>query len=277
MNLIYSASKLQDFLDCERKFELKHLLRRECPAIISEPAHLVETRAELGRRFHFLTHQLFCGVPASAIFTQIKDDTLKSWFDAFLNFFPSLKGKPRFSEFLLLSRINNRSIITVFDFMQLSDNKFIQIFDWKTGPYLPSQKSAAKKIQTILYPIAVWISKENLFSHDGSRLQPLVKMCYWYPQFPDGTIEFVADQEKIQNNIDHIGQLIERIESTKIGAFRQTDNIKQCGYCLYRSICDRGKIAGKMEFKDSEDSGVFEVDFDQLTEISIEEGLHGMD
>ena len=66
----FSQNNLQDYVDCARRFELRHLLRQEWPALQSEPVLEFEHRAELGRRFHEMVHQSILGIPAEQIASQ---------------------------------------------------------------------------------------------------------------------------------------------------------------------------------------------------------------
>ncbi|HZU87116.1 MAG TPA: PD-(D/E)XK nuclease family protein, partial [Anaerolineaceae bacterium] len=57
----FSQNNLQDYVDCARRFELRHLLRLEWPALQSEPVLERERLMILGQRFHQMVQQHLSG------------------------------------------------------------------------------------------------------------------------------------------------------------------------------------------------------------------------
>ncbi len=57
-DFIFSANNLQDYLDCPRRFELKHIHKLSWPAIISQPVREMEYKIRMGNRFHQLAYQI---------------------------------------------------------------------------------------------------------------------------------------------------------------------------------------------------------------------------
>ena len=53
----FNQSSLQDYLDCQRRFELRYLLRLSWPAVEIEPALENERFLRRGSIFHRLVHQ----------------------------------------------------------------------------------------------------------------------------------------------------------------------------------------------------------------------------
>jgi hypothetical protein len=59
----FSPSSLQDYVDCPRRFLLRHVQQVAWPALVAEPALENERRMRLGAAFHRLVRQHFLGIP----------------------------------------------------------------------------------------------------------------------------------------------------------------------------------------------------------------------
>ena len=179
----FSAKKIQDFIDCERRFELRYILNQSWPAITSEPILEIESKIKKGNEFHYLVHQYFSGVPEKALRETIHDDIMIKWFDNFLSFHKTLKVKSIFSEFSLTAQIGEKKITAVYDLIYLDENEEVGIIDWKTSKYIPKKTTLSIKVQSILYPFILQeVSGEFL---PGSHFPPeKISMRYWYPASP---------------------------------------------------------------------------------------------
>ena len=266
----FSAKKIQDFIDCERRYELRYILNQSWPAITSEPILEIESNIKKGNEFHYLVHQSFSGIPEKKLRDTIRDDIMINWFDNFLSFHKTLKVISFFSEFLLNAHIGENKFTAVYDLIYLNENEEVGIIDWKTSKYIPKKNTLALKVQSILYPFILHeVSSEFL---PGSQYPPeKISMRYWYPTSPKDDFVFPYGHALHEKNRVFLENIISEIQKKKIGEFELTKDEKRCGFCPYRSLCNRGITASN--FLKSESYNMDETDltpdFDQLPEISF--------
>lgn len=268
----FSAANIQDYLDCERRFELKYIFEQSWPAVSSEPVIEIEENIRKGNKFHFLIHQFYSGIPETALLNSIDEEGIMEWFNSFLLFNKSLQIEKAFSEFRLTSQIGEIRLSAVFDLIYLTKNDRIGIIDWKTSHFIPKKSTLAMKVQTILYPFLIEETFHEFLS--GINLLPgNISMRYWYPSSPNEEFIFNYGRSTHENHRVFLENIINEIIGKKIGDFILTSDKNKCGYCQYRSLCDRGiRAENILEIKDKglEQSG-FTIDFDQLPELSFDE------
>src|SRR5258707_2156412 len=80
-SLSYDQSKLQDYADCARRFQLRYLMAQAWPAPLAEPLGDAERADLLGQRFHRLVERYYLDVPIEL--AKI-DPALRGWWDAFM-------------------------------------------------------------------------------------------------------------------------------------------------------------------------------------------------
>jgi CRISPR/Cas system-associated exonuclease Cas4 (RecB family) len=270
--LIYSASMLQDYVDCQRRFELKYIRKQSWPSIPIEPVLEMEELIAHGRQFHFLAHQLFAGVPQSSIKNAITDATLREWFDRFVIFYDQQSWKQNLSELQITSHLNHHRLIAVYDLIVETNDGKIAIYDWKTSLHPPKKEFLKSKMQSLIYPFILFENMQSLFPSSANSDLSVISMTYWYPAFPETLISFEYDLETHQHNRDLLQNLLEEIhERMQTMQFHKTDNLRMCKYCQYRSLCDRGISAGTTNELFFE-SGIDEVliDFDALPDMDAD-------
>ena len=102
-----------------------------------------------------------------------------------------------------------------------------------------------------------------------------VEMVYWFAEHPARPERLAYDRRQFLADADYLRKLIADIRSTPAGAFRCTSVLERCGYCTYRSLCDRGSRAS--QWRDNQDildvpqddALVGAFDFEQIGEISF--------
>ena len=271
-NLVYSASMLQDFVDCQRRFELKYVLKQSWPSIPVEPVLEIEALMARGRQFHFLAHQFFARVPISTINAAIDDDVLAHWFDHFFDFTQHQDWVRTLSEIQFGTLINQHQVIAVYDLVASAGNGQIFIFDWKTSILPPKKKYLVEKMQTLIYPFILFENLPRLFPGFLQEEQRSLSMVYWFPEFPDSSIIFEYDQDQHQKNSQILVNILNQI-NIKLASqqFSCTSDKRKCRFCQYRSLCDRGIIAGRVDESDTEESSeLIEIDFDALPEMNAD-------
>jgi len=97
-----------------------------------------------------------------------------------------------------------------------------------------------------------------------------VRMMYWFTDAPDTPQIFTYDARQLAADRAHLTQLITDIGRQTV--FPLTEDARQCVFCRYRSLCNRGVVAG--DFRDEafmmdDDGFTQDIDFDQIGEIAF--------
>ena len=75
-DFVFSQSSLQDYVDCQRRFELRYLQRLRYPAPEVDDMLEFEQKMEQGERFHKLVHQHQLGISSDLLSKRITDTEL---------------------------------------------------------------------------------------------------------------------------------------------------------------------------------------------------------
>ena len=268
----FSANSLQDYQDCPRRFELKYLLHQSWPALESEPVLEFEHRIQLGSQFHQLVFRYLNQVPQELLLDSIEDADLSDWFRNFLAFYQNLDLVQAYPEFPVRIPLNNSQVLAVFDLIALLKEGTLEIFDWKTARHIPRKETLANRIQTILYPYAA-LEAAGAFL-PGKEISPeKIRMTYLYTAHTkENVVSFDYSQKQHEENRKFLENLIAEIQSKESGTFELTGDERKCKYCVYRSLCERGEIAGNLnDLEDEEDLAqvIGRIDFDAQDEIAF--------
>lgn len=267
----FSATQLQDYIDCQRRFDLKYIKQQSWPAIPSEPISKFEEHIKRGNRFHYILNQYFSGLPIELVRNMDEDEKVLSWFDYFLTYINDFNFKATFSEFTLTSKLADKSLVAIYDLIAVNSDGTMLIFDWKTSSRAPRESILKSKIQSKLYPFILLENSKEFFGSKGSKPIEKTKMIYWFPEHPKNIIEFeYGENEHHETRVCLSGLIAEIINKPPNTDYPKTDNDFLCKFCQYRSLCDRGIVAG-----DYLDVGMQEldldnisIDFDSIPEIS---------
>ena len=151
----FSQSRLQDYLDCPRRFELRHLQKLAWPAVQSEPVLARERQMDLGERFHQLVHQHQVGLPAALLEQQLDDPALIAWWESYLAFAPHHLSGRRYPEFVLSGPYQDFRLIA-------------SMICWSANQAASSPSSTGKQ------------ANENLHAfHSRSGCKPAFTPCCW--------------------------------------------------------------------------------------------------
>lgn len=279
---LFTQGKLQDYLDCQRRFELKYLLEQSWPAVEVEPAETYEASTLLGQRFHQMVHQYLLGIPAELITETIQDEEeLKLWWKAFLDHidvngelnFILHQNNRNYPEISLSATILNRPIIAKYDLISVAKDNQITIVDWKTSANRPNKIWLSKRMQTRIYPYL--LIKTGTFLTHGISINPDdVTIIFWFANHPDSPEMIYYSREEHISNEQYLEELIAKISKQHEGEYPLTSNKKHCLFCIYRSLCERGNQAGSLDeyFISSEpEDEILELglDLDQIAEIQF--------
>ena len=272
-NFVFSAHNLQDFVDCERRFELKYLLKQAWPAVQSEPVLEVERRIRIGREFHYMIHQFLSGIPMSALRKLQVDAEVENWLDQFEQFFGKFSFVRFQSELSVVQPHGDYYLTAIFDFTGWTSDQKAIIMDWKTSHYPLRREWIEKKVQSYLYPYLSYENRHQVFTDSEEIHCSDIEMLYWNASFPGSIVTLPYSENQHEENRHKLDELIGQITHLPMGKFRKTTDHKKCAYCLYRSLCQRGVTAGSIEAEAGEildiDALISETLFEEGEEISF--------
>lgn len=262
----FSQSSLQDYLDCPRRFELRHLLRQRWPAPEVDDLLTFEAHLARGERFHRLVQQHQAGVPTALFRQHLTDPELRAWFERYLQS-PYAQAGAGQAEALLTVAVGAHTLTAKFDLV-LFDEAGALIVDWKTSRY-PKRETVARRAQTFIYPFVLALGGAALAA-DGQPIPPeRIRMVYWYAATGQ-THEFAYSADQFEQDQARITRLLDEIDHAH--AFPLTDDLKRCQFCVYRSLCDRGRAAGAFSEYDPDEADAldpFTLDLDQIAEVEF--------
>ncbi len=271
-DLQFSQSSLQDFVECARRFQLRYLEHVTWPAPQAQPIVEHEKRLALGQDFHRLVQQQLLGIPQTRL-TSVDAD-LHRWWEAFLASRPAEIFGRRYIECTLATTLANQRLMAQYDLIVIAPQATL-IFDWKTSPR-PARTSAVQRLfermQTRVYRYLLVRAGAEL--NKGSHIIPEeVTMTYWFADTPDEPVhfpynadQFVADERFLTGIVTDICARDPKIP------WELTTQERQCAFCSYRSLCERGVEAGDIQTGDEfelSSPDAFDLDFDQIAEIAF--------
>ena len=262
----FSQSSLQDYLDCPRRFELRYVRQQRWPA--PEVDDLLELEAHLarGERFHRLVQQHQAGVPEALFKQHLTDPTLRDWFERYLQSGYALAGEGQ-AEVLLTVAVGAHTLTAKFDLVLRRDDQAL-IVDWKTSRY-PKRETVTQRAQTFVYPLVLALGGAAL-SADGQPIDPdRIRMVYWYAATGQ-THEFAYSAAQFERDHARLTHLLDEIDRAR--RFPLTDDRARCKFCVYRSLCDRGRAAGALSDYDPDEAealDAFTLDLDQIAEVEF--------
>ena len=270
-NFLFSQGNLQDYVECRRRFLLRHINKLAWPAIKSEPVIEQEKAMFRGQRFHRLINGYFLGIPAGRLAEMAEaSDTLDWWryFLVFLSGHPEIQTATKKPEVAYQVNINDHRLIARYDLLVISPEKLI-IFDWKTSGKRPRRNVLAARLQTRIYPYLLSELKAESIEPEQ------VSMVYWFSNYPDNSERFDYDRAMYQQDRTYLVKLVNEIAVLGVEEYTLTDRIENCRYCEYRSLCNRGIEAGEINDEPGEivDEGEMldttQFDFTTIPEIEL--------
>lgn len=285
----FSATSLQDYVDCPRRFQLRYALQVAWPAPEAEPISEREHHSRLARDFHQLVHQHLLGLPTENLSASVHDPDLERWWKAYLAYVPNFGNVRVMPEVGLSTPLAGYRLMAQYDAVVVSDQQAMLIVDWKTYRQRPSQDWLAQRLQTRVYPVVLIQAGASIANKPLSRdfdhpIQPdAVEMRYWLAEYPEDPESFRYDEAIYQADLGYLTDLITEINerlgdvehvirSSKGAASDEiwplTADVRRCRYCNYRSLCERGDVAGPLKeyiddgYSDSFGAGESELDVD---------------
>jgi len=250
----FSATTLQDFIDCKRKFKLKYIDHLSWPAPLSQLNTKYSEAITRGRKFHQLIQQHFIGIPDYELFNSIQDHTVRQWLKNALSFEISSEKQTKKMVEYHVSYINKGVLLTgVIDLLLISPDSGMKIIDWKTGLSKPNLDRYKSRIQTRLYPYLLLQSpafSANRF--EGLKTQEIT-FNYWFTNFPEHSLSFTYDRQNFNQDDAYFDDLITTITLTPVEEMLMTHNIDLCRSCPFQLYCGRNIQADYFDIQESDD------------------------
>ena len=275
--MVFSQASLQDYIECQRRYQLRYLLHLAWPAIESEPVLENERLAAQGAHFHKMIQQFFLGLPGQLIANQINDVDLLRWWT---NFHRSVTNdnlgplndprQKRFVELSLNAPLAGARLLAQCDLITLADDGQAIIYDWKTSLRLPSRTWLTGRMQTRIYPYL--LLKAGAYLNAGTPIKAeQISMIYWFAEFPEQSEIYRYSTSQSQQDERYLQELIKEILTLPEDGFNLTNQAARCEYCTFRSYCGRGIEAGQapeglVGFEPAEPA-MINLDFEQIGEI----------
>jgi predicted RecB family nuclease len=277
---IFSQSNLQDYVDCQRRFQLRHILHQAWPAVEAEPYLQNERSIDLGSKFHKVIHQHLIGVPEDKILRSICGDVVLQ--TMWSNYLHAIKegalelindpANRRYEEITLSMAVTEYRLIAKYDLLVIRPDGRWTILDWKTSQNHPQRRWLADRLQTHVYPFVLIGAGERLTN--GKTIDPgQIEMVYWFTDQPEQPEHFRYDQLSYQEDGRFLGSLVSTIENKSEPIYPLTPDVKRCLFCTYRSLCNRGIKPGDLEhleeWLEPETPDEVTIEFDQIGEIEF--------
>jgi CRISPR/Cas system-associated exonuclease Cas4 (RecB family) len=256
--LTLSRQRLQTFLICQRRFQLRYLKRLPWPE--SPLSQEAEAAVERGQRFHQLLERHFLGLPLAIDATE--DAELQRWWILFAQSGPALPAGRALAELSLTVPIGRHLLTGRFDLLVIGEDEsgqpFAHVFDWKTSRP-PEEGQLPQDWQTRLYLA--------LLAEGGRALSPAnrapgpdhIAMTYWYVTDPAAPRTIRYSQAWHTQNWAEIEALVARIDAQlATGDWPLTDNWDHCRHCAYQAYCGRqaagqaSPLVTETEYSDAE-------------------------
>ena len=266
----FSQGSLQDYVDCPRRFQLRHVDRLAWPAPEAEPALENEIRLRQGAAFHRLVHQHVLGMPVERLSDIAASEDLDVWWHNYLESGPPYLPASRYPEVVLSAPVRGHRLLAKFDLIAVEPGRRAIIVDWKTSLKRPPRSRLVGRLQTRVYPTLLIQAGSVL--NGGEPLRPgQAEMIYWFANHPENPEWFAYGDAQYEADQAYLTSLIDEIKEQGAGTFPLTPEERRCQYCVYRSLCQRGTRAGSLDDAEREpeleDEFDFALDFEHVAEI----------
>jgi len=267
-NFQFSQASLSDYADCPRRFQLRYVLEQEWPAVESEPLIERERLAELGLRFHRLVQQHVRGLPVEQLTRVASADTdLARWWSNYLRleiggWRLSADGDSlppdRRAEVALSVPFGAHRLVAKYDLLATGDGRAV-IVDWKTERKRPDRASLMRRLQTRVYRYVLAKSEPSLAPES-------IEMAYWFAEYPSNPEVLAYDSAQFADDEIYLSRVLSEIEARTEAVWPLTPDERKCRFCTYRSLCERGVVAG-VALSDELDMDL-QIDLEEIDEIA---------
>jgi hypothetical protein len=266
----FSQGSLQDYVDCQRRFQLRYLLMQPWPALITEPALEAERHMQRGADLHHLAHQHALGLDAGRLTATIHDEVLARWWHTYLtNPPPELPETVRCAEAGVGAPLAGHRLAAMYDLVAVQPGRRLVVVDWKAVLNRPSRSALARRLQTRVYRYLA-VKAGAAFSGGQPPPPEQVEMIYWFAEFGGAIERFPYDADQLTADGDYLAGLIAEIAAHSEPIWPLTPDERRCRFCNYRSLCERGVTAAFLEeLEDDPEPSEVVIDLEQIAEVAF--------
>ncbi len=277
---LFSQSNLQDYVDCQRRFQLKHLLHQAWPAVEAEPYLENERLIDRGAKFHRIVRQYLSGVSAEQVAQSIHDEEkMQEWWENFLssikNGLLAILNDPivrHYEEITLTFPVAGFRLIAKYDLLVVYPHGQTIIFDWKTTENHPKRRWLTDRLQTHIYPFVLTGAGSFLTGANPVDADQ-IEMIYWFTNQPEQPERYPYTAAAYRQDDRYLSNLISTINQKTESIYPLTPDVRRCLFCTYRSLCNRGVSAGDLvhleEWLEPASPDEVSINFDQIGEIEF--------
>jgi CRISPR/Cas system-associated exonuclease Cas4 (RecB family) len=268
----FSQGSLQDYVDCQRRFQLRYALMQPWPALVTDSPGAYEQHVRRAADLHRLAHQYHlegeAAIDPERLSETIDDAELLGWWQTFLAHPPpGIPETVRRPEVVLTAPLAGHRLLAKVDLLAAEPGQRLVVVDWKTVRRRPPRAILARRLQTRVYRTLAVVAGAAFFG-GGPPAPEQVEMLYWFAT-DSGRIErFAYDADQHAADRTYLASLIEEVIAHREPVWPLTDDVDQCRFCKYRSLCERGVQPGFFDELDVEvEPESLEIDLEQIAEI----------
>ncbi|MEM7126137.1 MAG: PD-(D/E)XK nuclease family protein [Chloroflexota bacterium] len=277
-NFTFSQSSLQAYENCARRFWLAYVEKLPWPAVEASPIQEHEELLRLGSLFHRLVERAEIGLDVEQLQYRL-EPPLADWFRAYVQHRPDdLPDTYVEPERILTVPFGREAqpfrLAAKYDLIAADGGGRVVIVDWKTTRRRTDPGSLRRRLQTLVYP---YVLVEASASLPFGPIQPeQVEMLYWFAVAPLQPFRIRYDSIQHENNRKRLAGLLDQIlagsqeEDFPKVADTETNRRHICGYCVYRSRCNRGIEASDVEELDDLEE-FFGLDLESALEFTLDD------
>lgn len=235
---LFSQHSLSTFARCKRRFYLKYVAQQPWPMPESDDLARYEAHLARGRLFHQWIARALLGLPMARIAAASEDDQLRAWWQAYSRFdLQTLPVTLREVELPLVVPLGDYRLYARFDLVALNPGKEAIIVDWKTLESIPAYHVMRDRWQTRVY-LYVLVAAGHVLTGGQPIDSAQARMLYWFAEH-DTSIEIPYSEAEHRRAGQALRQIVQEITTLPEAGFVLTDDLRQCGRCNFRSLCNR--------------------------------------
>lgn len=233
----YSQNSLNSFIKCPLKFKLKYIEGICWKSDFTAEEDYYKS-IEKGLNFHLICERYFSRIPVGEI---NEDKDLIKWTNSLKNKVPIKDKNTYLTEYEIKITKGDIRLQAKYDLIVITEEKKVQIWDWKTENRKLSKSEMEKRIQTIVY---MYVLRESIAKILGLNLKAEdIEMIFWQPQYEEEVIKVIYSEEIHRKNERFLKDILGRIKKYDFYTdFNKALYISHCKFCEFNYFCNNQKV-----------------------------------